>query len=91
MAPRKRNRPYNLEDVKFVHENYAEMTAQQIAEKRGLSKFQVVKIVSELRKNGVDIPRKTARRANPVTLYLRELGIEPGSRGKKKAGKVSGK
>ena len=77
MAERKRSRPYTLEDVRFVHENYANMTAMEIAEKRGISKFQVSKIVSELRKNGVKLPKKTAKRPNPVLLYLEELGIKP--------------
>ncbi len=86
MAERKRNRPFNKEDVKFVHENYAEMTAQEIAEARGLSRFQVAKIVSELRKNGIKLPRKSAKRKNPVVQYVEELGIKPkrGRRGRKK-------
>ena len=78
---RKRNRPYNVEDVKFVYENYADMTAQEIAEKRGLSKFQVAKIVSELRKKGVDIPKKTAKRRNPVDVFVEQLG--KGKKGRK--------
>ncbi len=86
MAERKRNRPFTKEDVKFVHENYAEMTAQEIAEARGLSRFQVAKIVSELRKNGIKLPRKSAKRKNPVVQYVEELGIKPkrGRRGRKK-------
>ncbi|OCC14374.1 hypothetical protein DBT_2247 [Dissulfuribacter thermophilus] len=77
---RKRNRPYNVEDVKFVYENYAEMTAQEIAEERGLSKFQVAKIVSELRKKGIPIPKKTAKRKNPVDAFIEQL---KGKKGKK--------
>ncbi len=74
---RKRNRPFNKDDVRFVHEHYAEMTAQEIAEARGLSRFQVSKIVTELRKNGVKLPRKTAKRKSPVEQYIEELGIKP--------------
>ncbi len=78
---RKRNRPYNVEDVKFVYENYENMTAQEIAEQRGLSKFQVAKIVSELRKKGINIPKKTAKRKNPVDAFIEQLG--KGKKGKK--------
>ena len=77
----KRNRPYNVDDVRFVYENYEKMTAQEIAEERGLSKFQVAKIVSELRKKGVDIPRKTARRKKPVDAFIEELN--KGKKGRK--------
>ncbi len=71
----KRSRPYNEEDVAFVHQNYAEMTAAQIADELGISKFQVAKIVTELRKAGVDLPKKTAKRANPVELYIKKNKI----------------
>ena len=74
---RKRNRPFNMEDVEFVHKNYANMTATQIAEERGLSRYQVAKIVSELRKAGVDLPRKAGKRANPIEQYLNKIGVEP--------------
>ncbi len=78
MAERKRNRPYTVEDVKFVYENYAEMTASEIAEKIGISKFQVAKIVSELRKNGVDLPKKVVKRQNPIVTFMKEyLKMEP--------------
>ncbi len=72
---RKRSRPYNEEDVAFVHKHYAEMTATQIAEELGISKFQVSKIVTELRKIGVDMPKKTAKRDNPVELYVKKNKI----------------
>ncbi len=73
--PRKRSRPFNKNDVKFVFENYSEMTASQIAEELGISKFQVSKIVSELRARGVDLPKKTAKRPNPVDEFLKEANI----------------
>ncbi len=71
---RKRNRPYTKEDVEFVFENYANMTAAEIAEKLGISKFQVSKIVSELRKH-IDLPKKTAKRPNPIIEFLKSRGL----------------
>ena len=72
---RKRSRPYNENDVAFVHKHYVEMTAAQIGEELGISKFQVSKIVTELRKIGVDMPKKTAKRDNPVELYVKKNKI----------------
>jgi len=72
--PRKRSRPYNSDDVEFIHKNYAAMTAAEIAEKLGISKFQVSKIVSELRKH-IDLPKKTAKRPNPIVEYLKKAGL----------------
>jgi transposase len=72
---RKRSRPYTVEDVEFVYKNYANMTASEIAEELGISKFQVSKIVSELRSYGVDMPKKTAKRANPVEQFLKKEGL----------------
>ncbi|OPL13666.1 MAG: hypothetical protein AVO38_02975 [delta proteobacterium ML8_D] len=76
MTGRKRSRPYNVDDVRYVHNHYAEMTASDIAEKLGISRFQVSKIVSELRKH-IDLPKKTVRRPNPILKFLEEEGIEP--------------
>ncbi len=78
MGERKRNRPYGVEDVKFVYENYSKMTASEIGEEIGISKFQVAKIVSELRKQGVDLPKKVVRRQNPIITFMKEhLNLEP--------------
>ncbi len=71
---RKRSRPYTSDDVEFIHQNYATMTAAEIAEKLGISKFQVSKIVSELRKH-IDLPKKTAKRPNPILQYLKKAGL----------------
>ncbi|AEH44649.1 hypothetical protein Thein_0771 [Thermodesulfatator indicus DSM 15286] len=76
---RKRSRPITKEDVKFVFENYLNMSAAEIAEKLGISKFQVMKIVTELRKRGVNIPKKVGKRENPIDAFVKEL---------KEAGKV---
>jgi len=73
MANRKRSRPVTKDDVKFVYENYLQMSAAEIAEKLGISKFQVMKIVTELRKRGVNIPKKVGRRENPVDAFVKEL------------------
>jgi len=70
----KRSRPYTKEDVAFVYENYAKMTSAEIASELGISKFQVSKIVSELRKH-TDFPKKTARRPNPVLQFIEEKGL----------------
>jgi DNA-binding transcriptional regulator GbsR (MarR family) len=70
----KRHRQYNADDVKFVHENYLKMTATEIAGKLGISKFQVSKVVSELRKY-IDLPKKTVRRENPIVKYLKSKGL----------------
>ena len=37
----KRSRPYTIDDVEFVCDNYTQMTASEIADKLGISKFQV--------------------------------------------------
>ena len=76
MTGRKRSRPYNVDDVRYVHKHYVETTASEIAEKLGISRFQVSKIVSELRKH-IDLPKKTVRRPNPILKFLEEEGIEP--------------
>lgn len=70
---RKRSRPVTKEDVKFVYENYHKMSAAEIAEKLGISKFQVMKIVTELRKRGVNIPKKVGKRENPIDAFVKEL------------------
>ncbi len=70
---RKRSRPVTKEDVKFVYENYLKMSAAEIAEKLGISKFQVMKIVTELRKRGVNIPKKVGKRENPIDAFVKEL------------------
>jgi len=70
---RKRSRLLTKEDVKFIYENYHKMTATEIAEKLGISKFQVTKTVSELRKRGVDIPKKAGKRRNPIDEFVEEL------------------
>jgi len=72
----KKSRPYTKDDVRFVVENYAEMTVVEISEQLGISRFQVSKIVSELGKHGMKLTRK--KRENPVEIFLREeLGINP--------------
>jgi predicted transcriptional regulator len=76
MTGRKRSRPYIVDDVRYVHKHYAEMTASEIADKLGISRFQVSKIVSELRKH-IDLPKKTVRRPNPILKFLEEEGIKP--------------
>jgi transposase len=70
---RKRSRAVTLEDVKFVYENYALMSATQIAEKLGISRFQVNKIVNELRKRGVDVPKKIGKKINIYDAFVSEL------------------
>ena len=64
------------DDVRFVYENYATMSAGEIAEARGLTKNQVTNIVSRLRKAGIDLPRKGGKRENPVEEFVRELKTE---------------
>jgi len=70
---RKRSRPVTLDDVRFVYENYATMSATEIAEKLGISKFQVNKIVNELRKRGVQIPKKAGKKVNVYDAFVEEL------------------
>ena len=72
MTP-KRSRRFTTEDVQFVHKNYANMTAADIATERKLSLFQVNKIVAELRKSGLQLPKKTPKRTNPVKAYVESL------------------
>jgi predicted ArsR family transcriptional regulator len=70
---RAKSRPYTVNDVRHIYKNYANMTAAKIADELGISKAQVSKIVTELRKQGVDLPKK--KRENPVEIFIRE---EPG-------------
>lgn len=70
---RKRSRFVTLEDLRFVYENYAKFSAAQIAEKIGISKFQVNKIVNELRKRGVEIPKKVGKKVNIYDAFVEEL------------------
>lgn len=70
---RKRGRRVTLEDVRFVYENYAHMSVSQICDKIGISKFQVNKIVHELRKRGVQIPKKVGRKVNVYDAFVEEL------------------
>jgi len=70
---RKRGRIITIEDVKFVYENYANMSATEIAEKIGISKFKVNKIVNELRKRGVEIPKKIGKKVNVYDKFVEEL------------------
>jgi hypothetical protein len=72
----KRSRPYTVDDVEFVYDNYAKMTASEIADKLGISKFQVSKIVGELRKH-MELPKKTIQRPNPILLFLEKRGVQP--------------
>lgn len=88
--PRKRSRPYTSDDVEFIHKNYAAMTAAEIAEKLGISKFQVSKIVSELRKH-IDLPKKTAKRPNPILEYLKKSGLPIKEESKKTAKSTRGR
>lgn len=70
---RKRSRYINLDDVEFVYKNYAGMTSTQIAEALGISKFQVNKIVNELRKRGVNIPKKVGKKENVYDIFAKQL------------------
>jgi DNA-binding transcriptional regulator GbsR (MarR family) len=70
---RTKSRPYTVDDVRYIYKNYTNMTAVEIADKLGISKAQVSKIVTELRKYGVNLPKK--KRENPVEIFIRE---EPG-------------
>jgi uncharacterized membrane protein len=67
---RTKSRPYTVDDVRYIYNNYTNRTAVEIAEQLGISKTQVSKIVTELRKQGVDLPKK--KRENPVEIFIRE-------------------
>ncbi len=73
---RRRSRIITIEDVRFVYENYAKMSANEIAEKLGISRFQVNKIVNELRKRGVNIPKKIGKKVNVYDQFVEELKKE---------------
>ncbi|WP_028841269.1 MarR family transcriptional regulator [Thermodesulfobacterium hveragerdense] len=70
---KKRSRFVTIDDVKFVYENYAKMRASEIAEKLGISKFQVNKIVNELRKRGINIPKKIGKKMNVYDQFVEML------------------
>ena len=82
----KRSRPYTIDDVEFVCDNYTQMTASEIADKLGISKFQVSKIVGELRKH-MELPKKTVQRPNPILQFLEKRGIQPKTGTKEKLGR----
>jgi DNA-binding transcriptional regulator GbsR (MarR family) len=67
---RTKSRPYTVDDVRHIYKNYTNMTAVEIADEIGISKAQVSKIVTELRRQGVDLPKK--KRENPVEIFIRE-------------------
>ncbi|WP_022855314.1 winged helix-turn-helix transcriptional regulator [Thermodesulfobacterium thermophilum] len=73
---KKRSRFVTIDDVKFVYENYAKMSASEIAEKLGISKFQVNKIVNELRKRGINIPKKIGKKMNVYDQFVEMLKEE---------------
>lgn len=73
---KRRGRTVSLEDVRFVYENYANMSASEIAEVLGISKFQVNKIVNELRKRGINVPRKIGKKINVYDKFVEELRKE---------------
>ncbi len=83
----KRSRRFTIKDVQFVHKNYSEMTAAEIASAKKLSLFQINKIVSDLRKSGIDMPRKTPKRVNPVKAYIQSIGSTETPKTKTKAKK----
>ncbi|MBI5141512.1 MAG: MarR family transcriptional regulator [Nitrospirae bacterium] len=95
MTQKTRSRRFTEKDVEFVHTSYSAMTAAEIAAARKLSLFQVNKIVADLRKNGIDLPRKTPKRINPVKAYIESLksgaGVKPAVRKtRKKAAEAAG-
>jgi hypothetical protein len=60
----KRTKPekeYDIDDVGFVFHNYSSMSANEIATKRGLARFQVNQIVNGLRKAGAKVPKKSQK------------------------------
>ena len=69
----KKGRKITIEDVRFVYENYTNMTAPEIAEKLGITRFQVNKIVTELRKRGIDIPKKLGKKISVYDRFVQEL------------------
>ena len=72
---KKRSRFITKEDVKFIYNNYLKMTSTEIAERLGISRFQVMKVVSELRKRGVNIPYKVVKGKNPIDEFVNGLNI----------------
>jgi|GEM_PF-5280432 len=95
MTQRTRSRRFTEKDVEFVHKSYSTMTAAEIAETKKLSLFQVNKIVADLRKNGIELPRKTPKRINPVKAYIASLKSgagekTAGKRGRRKAAETAG-
>lgn len=72
-------RKYTTQDVDFVYKNYTQMTATQIAEERDLARFQVQQIVTNLRKAGADVPKKTS--INIIQDYVNSVTL---GKGKKK-------
>lgn len=80
-AKRTRTKPdkvYNVNDVKFVYDNYTQMSATQIAEQRGLSRCQVTNIITELRRLNVPIVKKSNKEI--VADFVRSLGTRKRSK-----------
>jgi len=68
-------RVYDEADVAFVHKHYSEMTASQLMRELGLSKFQINKIVAELRGRGVNLPKKEIPYKTAVERYIENNNI----------------
>ena len=67
---RKKSRPFTVADVRYVYKHYPHMTAQEISDEIEISRYQVNRIVSELRKHGVIIKK---RRKSPTEHYIKKL------------------
>ena len=70
-----RNKRYTAEDIRYVYKNYSNMRATQIADTLGISRNQVFRIASQLRKH-VNLPKKR-RRDSSMLKFLQEEGITP--------------
>lgn len=72
---RKRNKAFSKADVEYVYQNYNDHTAKELSKKRrGLSEYQVNRIVAKLRKNGVHIPdkKKTSEVDKSIAAFLKD-------------------
>ena len=70
-----RNKRHTTEDIRYVYKNYSNMRVAQIADTLGISKAQVFRIASELRKH-VNLPKKK-KRDSSMLKFLQEEGITP--------------
>lgn len=67
---RRKLREITEEDIKFVYENYPTMSVLEIARRLNLTRFQVMRIIDELKEAGVELVRVKNKYKHWVQSFL---------------------